>query len=231
MKVRPDMTVSEILSKVTERNEKIKSITGDGTVTFESPDVSTSGFFTARIKKPDSLLFEVHGPFGIRVGTLSLTGKTYIFYDWLENKAMSGEADEHAIMKLLRVPLDIESVFSVFSGDFLMNDGTATFAEETSDAESWHFTYVTDDGRYEYRIDYESFIVTEFKRMDRAGKIIMSASVSEIEEVDDFLCGMVMRIVLPQAQQSVTVAYDDLSLNSPVSCSFTPPKKAKFINR
>ncbi len=231
VKVRPDVTISEILSKVAERNAKIKSISGDGTVTFESPEVSTSGFFTARVKKPDSLLFEVHGPFGIRVGTLSLTGKKYIFYDWLENKALSGNADQRTLMNLLRVPLDVDAVFRVFTGEFLMNDSTATLLEQTSDDESWRLTYGTTDGRDEYRIDYESFIVTEYKRVNREGKQVMSAAVSEIEEVDDIFCGMVMRIVFPQAQQSVTVAYDCISVNSPVTCSFTPPKKAKIIYR
>jgi outer membrane lipoprotein-sorting protein len=225
------ITISEILSKVTERNEKIKSITGNGSVTFESPEISSSGYFTARMKKPDSLLFEVHGPFGIRVGTLSLTGRKYIYYDWLENKAISGNADEHTIMNLLRVPISTDAIFRVFSGEFLIKDSTATLVEQSSDNDTWHLIYKTADGQDKYKIDYESFIVTEFKRVDRDGKQIMSAVVSDIETVGDIYCGMVMRIMFPQSQQSVTVAYDDLSLNSPVTCTFTPPKKANIIYR
>jgi hypothetical protein len=225
------MTVAEIMRKVAERNTKIQSISGDGTVTFESPDVSTSGFFTARMKKPDSLLFEVHGPFGIRVGTLSLTGEQYIFYNWLDNKAVSGRADKHTLMDLLRVPLDVDAAFRMFSGDFLMVDSSVKLLEQTTDDESWRFIYETLYGRDEYRIDYGSFIVTEYKRSDKEGKQVMTAAVSEIEEVDDILCGMVIRVVLPLTQQSVTVAYDDLSLNSTVKCTFTPPKKAKIIYR
>ena len=229
VKLPPTATVPEILNKVIERDAKIKGLVGEGTVTFESPEVSTSGFFTARIKKPDSLLFEVRGPFGIRVGTLSVSGGKYIFYDWLENRAVGGNADKHTLMNLLRVPLDVDAVFRVFTGEFFISDSAEKLLSHSSGDKAWHLTFQSTDGTNEYWIDYESFVVTGYRRIDNDGAQVMTATVSEIEEVDDIYCGKVVRIVLPQTHHSVTVAYDDISVNSPFTCYFHPPNKAKII--
>lgn len=229
IKIPADISPDEILHQVIERDTRIKSLRGEGTVTFESPDFSNSGFFTARLKKPDSLLFEVHGPFGIRVATLSISGDNYIFYDWLENKSMSGNTNEQTFMTILHVPLDFFTVFRIFTGAFFENKSEQKIVKKSSNESSFHLTCESADGVHEYWIDYPSMIVTGYKHADNQGKYIISASVSEIDEVNDIFYGKLIRIFLPQTKQSVTIAYDHVDFNSKFNCSFNLPQKSKNI--
>ena len=67
--LNPEVTSpSSLLSRVSARGEQIRSLEGSGTVTFESPEMAGSAFFHVSLKKPDSLLLRLEGPFGIDAG-------------------------------------------------------------------------------------------------------------------------------------------------------------------
>ena len=223
--------VEEVMRRVHERNAKIETLAADGTITVESPEASGSGSFDLNLRKPDSLLVEFNGPFGIRVGTLALSRDRFVFYNAMENTATIGKPDGKTFASLFRLRLHFDEVISAFTGEFATsaeNDSLARFYVEDN-----RYVVKYNDGGItkEYRIDGDRFVVTSYREIGAGGKVTLTAIAEELEETDDIPMPRLIRIILPVERRSVTVAYDDIHFNTPVECSFSLPAKAEVINR
>src|SRR5512135_1065837 len=73
-----------LVDLVEARSDRLRSLVGKGSVTFESPEVGGSAFFELALKKPDSLLVRFEGPFGMTVGTLFLCPQKFVMYNSME---------------------------------------------------------------------------------------------------------------------------------------------------
>src|SRR5262245_1425485 len=88
------LAVNDVVAKTLMRDQKIRTLRGDGNITIESPEASNSGSFDVDLKKPDSLRIKLSGPFGIHIGTLMMSPQQYIFYNARENSATVGKPDQ-----------------------------------------------------------------------------------------------------------------------------------------
>ena len=80
--------VPALIALVEAGENKVKSLEGSGTVSFESPEIAGSAAFELSLKKPDSLLVLFEGPFGIDIGTLFLSREKYVVYNSFENRVI-----------------------------------------------------------------------------------------------------------------------------------------------
>jgi len=82
--------VKEIKQKVNEHFNKIESLEAYGTIAFDSPEMSNSGYIEIRVKKPDSVLVKIEGPFGIDIANALITRTDFIYYNVQDNKVIMG---------------------------------------------------------------------------------------------------------------------------------------------
>ncbi|MBI4534839.1 MAG: hypothetical protein HY708_01085, partial [Ignavibacteriae bacterium] len=73
-----------VLAMVDAKEKKIQTMVGTGSLTFESPEIAGTAAFESSLRKPDSLLVTLEGPFGIDVGTFFLSRDRYVMYNSLE---------------------------------------------------------------------------------------------------------------------------------------------------
>ena len=232
-KITYDRTLSlnEVLKRVQERNDKIKTIQGKGTITVESSEKSNSGSFFVDLKKPDSLRMELHGPFGIRVGTLMLSREQFLFYNWMENTAVVGKPDGKTLNSLFRLKMQFDQILNAFTGEIQKEDDRDTLDGFTVENNLYIIRYHFGKVKKEYRIDGDAFIVTDYRITDENGETVITAHASEIEDFEDIPSPKFLRIIFQKERRSVTVAYDDLLFNENVTCSFNVPKQAEIIDR
>jgi hypothetical protein len=219
--------IGEVLGKVQERNQKIRTIAGSGTVTIESPEASHSGGFDVWLKKPDSLKVELKGPFGLHIGTLLLSRQRFIFYNRTNNTAVLGKPDGETLKSLFRLRMQFDEVVHAFTGEFPAPGPGDTLERFGTEGGLYMMRYRTATGAREYRVDGDTFIVASYRVLDRSGKPVLVALASEPEEQ----MPRMLRVVFPVERRSITVAYDDLQLNTPVVCSFSVPEQAEVIER
>jgi outer membrane lipoprotein-sorting protein len=221
----------EIFALVNERNTRIRTLQGDGLITVESPEGSHNGSFDVRLKKPDSLRLEFHGPFGVQVGTLLLSRLQFLYYNKMDNTATIGRPDGKTLRSMFRLKMQFDEVLHAFTGEFppaVQGDSLLISSERENE---YVLHYRTADGEKEYTIDGDSFVVTGYRVVDGRGNEILTASASRIHTNDSIPVPRVVRVTFPQERRSVTIAYDDITLNQPTECSFQVPKQAEVINR
>lgn len=232
-KVMKDRTLSadEVLNRVRERNATIHTLRGDGSITIESPEVSNSGSFDMNLKKPDSLRVELTGPFGIHIGTLMLSREQFLFYNWMEKRAVIGKPDGKTLNSMFRLRMQFDEVLHAFTGEFpAPNDGDS-IAHFSVEQGLYVVRYRLAQGAKEYRIDGDTFIVSSYRVWDTTGTLALSAFALQPDEGEPVVMPRLLRLVFPKDHRSVTISYDDIHLNEPVVCSFKLPQQAEMIYR
>jgi outer membrane lipoprotein-sorting protein len=222
----PD-TVKEMVRR---RIDAVGTLRGEGVVTIESPEESGSSSFTLDLKKPDSILVNLSGPFGIRFGTLQFTRERFVFYNYQDNYAFIGKSDGSTLHSMFNLRMTFDQVMRAFTGEFFSPGATAPDSFST-DGESYVFTYRLDGGRTEYRVDGRDYFVRSYRVIDSSGRATVTATASEPEEDDGVVTPRLVRVVFPAERRSISVAYSEVEINREAGCSFTLPKSADIYQR
>jgi hypothetical protein len=83
----------------------------------------------------------------------------------------------------------------------------------------------------EYRIDANTFVVTDYLVKDHEDKVLLEAEMSRITTAGDIATPQSLRISFPESRRSISLVYKQVSLNEDVSCSFIVPEGVKIIKR
>jgi outer membrane lipoprotein-sorting protein len=225
------LPVGEVLRRVRERNEKVRSLKGNGTITIESPEGSNSGFFNARLKKPDSLLVEFKGPFGIHVGTLMLSRGQFVFFNKMENRAVVGTPDGRTLQSMFALRMNFDEVLNAFTGEFPEAGSGDSLAAFSSDNGRYALRYTSGEGAKEYAIDGEAFVVRGYTVADTSGAPTLTAVADRVDDSPPAPVPKFLRVIFPRERRSITIAYSGIELNEPVDCSLTLPDHVEIINR
>ncbi|MBI4548677.1 MAG: DUF4292 domain-containing protein [Ignavibacteriae bacterium] len=226
-----NLSLDEVLRRVHERNTKIQTIKGDGTITVESPETSNSGSFDVYLQKPDSLRLEFRGPFGIRVGTLTLSREQFLFYNWRENVAVVGKADGKMFASMFKLKMKFDEVINAFTGEFSSTSDGDSVVRYSIESDYYLVKYRTPDGAKEIYIDGNEFVVTGYREFNNDGEVTLTAIADQLDNEEDVTIPRLLRVIFPTERRSVTIAYDDVEINVPVQCSFNLPPKAEVIHR
>jgi len=224
-----NLSAGEVMRRVEERNGRISTIKGDGSITIESPEGSMSGSFDLSLKKPDSMLVELNGPFGIHVGTLMLSRHKFLFYNRLENRAVAGTPDGRTLGAMFRLRMEFDEILHAFAGDFGSPDDS--IASSSVENELYVVNYRAGGGMREFRVDGDDFFVASYRLLDSAGKPSITAIASDPEQRDGITMPAFLRLIFPKERRAVTIAYDAVRVNEPVNCSFALPQQVEVIDR
>jgi outer membrane lipoprotein-sorting protein len=219
------------MEMVRQRVDAVGTLRGEGVVTIESPEESGSSSFTLNLKKPDSVLVNLNGPFGIRFGTLQFTRERFVFYNYQDNYAFVGKSDGSTLNSMFNLRMTFDQVMNAFTGEFFEPGGAAPDSFST-DGESYVFTYRSGGtGRTEYRVDGQDWFVRSYRVIDSAGRATLTATATEPEEDDGVVTPRLVRVVFPPERRSISVAYSEVRINGEADCFFTVPKSADIFNR
>ncbi|OLD74944.1 MAG: hypothetical protein AUI33_05885 [Ignavibacteria bacterium 13_1_40CM_2_61_4] len=225
------LAVEEILRRVHERNDAVRTLKGEGTITVEAPEGSNSGFFTASLKKPDSLLVEFKGPFGIHVGTLLLSRDRFVFFNRMQNRAVIGTPDGRTLQSMFRLRMDFDQILNAFTGEFPEASRGDTLSGFNIDDNEYVLRYRNAARGTEYRIDGDAFVVRSYTVADTPGEPTVTATTDRVDDSPPVPMPRFLRVIFPRERRSITIAYDDIEINKPVDCTFVLPARAQIIQR
>ncbi len=207
---------------------EVRTLTARGSLTFDSPEVAGSAFFRSSLKRPDSLLVRIQGPFGMDVGTFFLSRTKFVLYNAMENTVQSGDPSSSAIRSLIPFDLTAEDLVNVFGGMFPITHDTAGARISGVDGDITHLTLRCGDGQCEYWIDTERLAVTRFLRTNATGKVEVELEAGDFKDFDGFALPRQLRLEFPGSTRTVSVYYTSLSPNGePPSFAFTVPSGAR----
>lgn len=225
------LPVEEVFRRVQERNMSIATLRGDGTITIESPEGSNRAGFELHLRKPDSLRVEINGPFGIRLATLMLSRSHYLFYSFPERRAISGTPDGTTFTSMFNLKLEFDEALHAFTGEFPPITTSDSLLRFDVEADQYRALYKNGEATKEYRIDGDRFVVTSYRLLDSSGQSILTAIASDIDPDRSAAMPMLIRVIFPKDRRSISVSYDDVSINEAVDCALTIPESSEIIHR
>ena len=224
------ISYEEVQEAVQHQQQYIHSLYGEGKISIETPDIAQSGSFTLFLRKPDSVLVKLQGPFGIKVGFALITRDEFIFYNSFENKLIRGAASEENINHILHVRLSFDDMLNLLGGGTFFADDFRTPDEVRIIDEQWAFIYKHDGTQRTYWIDPLTRLIGKIQQMDTNGKLILEQRFSNFQSVDGTDVPFNIRITQPREQQTLSLAYTDVSLNTADwQFNFSIPSSAEQI--
>jgi hypothetical protein len=210
----------------------VQSLAGKGSITFESPEIAGSAAFEMSMRKPDSLLVTLEGPFGISVGTFFLSRERYIMYNSLENSVISGVPTTAAIRSIVPFEMSYDQILDAFSGAFAPPNGSGELVSYSVDNNSFLLVFNCGGMVCRYWIDNEDLVVTRFEQLDEQGRLAIEAIASSFTERNGAYAPKRIVVKFPQQERRLAVYYSSLVLNPPdPSFAFSIPKNARTIIR
>jgi len=224
------ITPAEVQKISHTHHTRIQSIQGEGRISIETPEIAQSGAFILTLRKPDSVLINLQGPFGIKVGSALVTRSGFSFYNSLENKLITGSASIENLNRILHVQLSFDDLLNIFAGGGFLDDDLrspdTTYIEEGQ----YVFIYTSRNSSRRYWIEPTSLYIQKIQFLDRGGKITLEQTFNDFEKVDGIPMPFAIRIAQPKTQQMLTLKYSDIMVNvEQLQFTFTIPQNAERI--
>ncbi len=223
-------SATTLIDLVARQERKIEAITGRGMLSFESPEASGTAAFESSMKKPDSLLVILEGPFGIDVGTFFLSRSKYLMYNSLENRAITGVPSERAIRSVIPFDLTYEQILNAFSGIFPLPKNQQNLRSYAVEEDLFVLTYGCAADTCIFWIDSRYLMVTKYVMRGADGSTVLEATASRFSEEDGVTAPKRIVVSFPGEHRQIAITYSSRTLNEPhPSFAFSIPSNAHVI--
>lgn len=221
-----------VLKMVEQQGAKISTLVGRGIISFDSPEMAGTAAFESNLKKPDSLLVTLEGPFGIDVGTFFLCREKYVLYNSLENSVSTGDPNSSAIRSFIPFDFTYEEILNAFAGVFAIPYSENDRKGYSIDDDLFFLTYACGANTCKYWVDPKYLLVTRFQQSDANGNLIIEAKASAFTEQEDVVAARRIKITFPQQSRQLSIAYNTMKLNAvDTDFHFTVPSNARKISK
>lgn len=207
------VTPGMVQTRVEENHRRILSLSGDGTLAIETPEMAQSGSFELTLRKPDSLLVKIEGPFGIDVGSAMVTREAFFLYNSLQNQLLVGETNPANLSRILHLQIDFDDVLDLFSGGiFLPEDRTSPSSFSIED-EQYILTFNSPTGTRRYWIEPESMQIVKIQHLDASGRLSLEQLFSRFRTVNGVTVPQYVRLTMMAERRRVSISYSDITVN------------------
>ncbi len=208
----------------------LRSMTGRGSLAFEGPELAGSAYFTMAMKKPDSLIVRLQGPFGIDVGFLFLSRNRFVVYNSMENRVVAGVPSAAAMRSVIPIDMTYDQIVNAFSGTFQVRHDPAGLVRYGTEDGEFVLTYACGTDTCTYWVDPQTEVVTRYVVRGESGETILEATASRIEEQDGLVAPR--RIQVRLSDRQISIYYSSLELNAPnPSFAYSVPENARATER
>ena len=221
---------AQVLGDIVQRAGSIRTMRAEGYISIETPYLVQSGSFILSIRKPDSLLIRLQGPFGIKAGWLFATADEFTFYNALENQLITGASSAKNLERILHANLSFSEVLEALCGNALTQYDGASPDEIATENDRPVLVFRDGASVRRYTLDEQLHSVVRLQFLDRNGKLAMEQTFADFQESPGTGIPLTIRILQPRERQFVSLSYSEVRVNdgSP-DFSFALPAKAKRI--
>lgn len=222
----------DLIRMVSERAERLRTLTGRGSVSVDSPEIAMTATFEVAIRRPDSLLVHLEGPFGITVGTFFLSPSAFIVYNSIQNSVTMGDPSQGALRSILPIELTSDQMMDAFCGVMSVPQSLGRPADYRVDDQRFLLVFAQQAGAISYWIDPEHLLVTGCRLTDSTGGTLLEVQVSRLQEFEGITLPRRIQVLMPANDRELSITYASLHPNgTPPSFAFTIPRNAHRIYR
>jgi len=205
----------ETVQRIVRGNyEKVRSMTGSGTISVETPETAQSGSFELFLRKPDSVLVKIEGPFGISVGSVLITRGEFVFYNSLQNQVVTGPVTSANLNRIFRVKLTFDELLTLFTGGSFLASDDASPGTVAIEDNQYVLTYRNADGSRRYWLDPASLLITRIQHLDQKGKLYFEERYEKFRTFGDASLPRFIRVTQHTSQRMIGVTFSSLAINT-----------------
>jgi hypothetical protein len=225
------ISYSEVQEVMRSHHANIHSMLGEGRISVETPEIAQSGSFVLTLLKPDSVLINLKGPFGIKVGTALVTRTEFLFYNSFENKLITGLSNIENLNRILHVQLSFDDLLNLFAGGTFLESDFHEPDKTLIEDDQFVLVFFSPKTSRKYWIDPTSLNIQKVQFLDQNGKLSLEQTFSDFEDVNGFAIPHTIRVIQPTAHQRLTLTYSEILLNTEkLQFTFTIPLNAERIH-
>lgn len=215
---------------VRDNRERVHTLKGSGTITVETPDMAQSGSFDLLLHKPDSMLVQVQGPFGLHVGSVLLTRTDFLFYNSLKNQLITGTVNASNLNRIFRINLTFDELLSLFTGgSFFAGDIDASDSLMVEDNQ-FVLMHRNDAGSRRYWIDPTSLLITKIEHLDLNGELFFEERFENFRALGQTYLPRYVRLTQQLTRRVVAVSFSSFAINTGgVPLSLDVPTNAERV--
>jgi hypothetical protein len=216
-----------------ENNQRqIQSFTGSGTLSIETPRFSYSPSFSLSMKRPDSVLLKLEGPFGMDIGSLQLSREKFSFFNGMTNELLTGSPTKKNLFRVVNLDVSYDDIFSAFTGGSLLSDG-ANEPDSVCSIDNQAVIFFSEEQSHTQRMywfDTQTKMLNKIQYSSKRGEIVLEVRFLRYKQFENIYFPQTIRIVQEQAKRYLSIAYSDLSFNlNDINVQATFPENAKHI--
>ncbi|MEX1274573.1 MAG: DUF4292 domain-containing protein [Bacteroidota bacterium] len=208
------VTVEEVFQSVSRNQERLKSMHGEGRLNVETPDFAQSASFTLTLRKPDSILVKINGPFGMDVGSALLTRSDFLFYNSLQNQLISGTMNTANLGRILRLNLTFDEIISLFTGGTFLEDDRDEPDRFNIEDDQFVMTYARASGTRKYWVDPSSLLIGRIQFLDHQGKVEFEQRFTNFRALEGTSVPHSVRITQHRERRTIAISYSSVSVNT-----------------
>lgn len=221
------VTADMLQERVSENQQRVKALTGTGTISIETSEMAQSGSFELTLKKPDSVLVKIEGPFGIDVGSALVTRNRFAFYYSFQNRLVEGPTNSANLSRVFQIPIDFDEVLNLFTGGLFHSEDRANPSDFSVEDEEFVMTYNSYTGTRKYRVDSQTMQIVKIQHFDGSGRLVLEQLFSKFQTLDGVTVPQYVRVTMVKERRRVSIAYSNLFINpSRLEFLFDVPRNA-----
>jgi len=226
--------VKKIKQKVNEISRTIETLEANGTISFDSPEMSSSGSIEIKIKKPDTVYVKIEGPFGIDIAIALISRNEFTYYNVQENKVITGPSSDINIGAILKIKVSFDELLNSFSGSFHFDDELTDSTEAASENNSYVLLVNKTFAKQKYYVEPNNYFINRYSLLDAANKPLLDVNYTNFnkETVEGMSINFPNSITInrPENKQTVWLDYDSKEINKKnLTFKLKVPKSAKIV--
>jgi hypothetical protein len=198
---------------VKANHDLVRSLSGSGTISVETSEVAQSGSFELQLHKPDSVLVDVEGPFGINVGSVLLTRDSFLFYNSLQNQVVSGPVNANNLRRIFKMELTFDELMTLFTGGSFFREDERDPESTMEEENQFVLIYRAGENRRRYFVDPVSMLITRIQHLDNSGKMFLEERFERFRTVGGVSLPRYIRLTQHTARRAVSVSFSTLDVN------------------
>lgn len=213
------MSADRLIKKLEANRRKIKTFTGQGTLSINSSTMNAKSSFEVIVKKPDSLKASFYGPFGIDLAQVLITQKDFMFYDIINNILYRGKMRNDVMKQLLKIDLPFDEVINALTGSVNLTDKLRIEPDKYENSEGMYkLTYIDSVNAVDniYFVRNSDLAITQFLLSGKGNKKLLEESFSDFNNVADVPVPYRTIVQDSKNNQWMKVEYKKVEANEPV---------------
>jgi len=224
------VSAEEVTRLVAERAGRIRTFTGRGTLIVDAPEYSGTARFDLAVRRPDSALIRIEGPFGIDIATVVIGRTKYLAYNSMNNTVTTGSLEGRDLETVFPIAVPMDRLIEAVSGSITLPGAAPT--RYAVDEECFLLTFRERRGTASYWVDPAELMVTRLTLTDSTGVTVLDVRSSRLVAFDGFSLPRRIDLQIPAKDSQIAISFSSQKPNDPApSFVYSIPRNARRRER